>query len=200
MVVPGQTSLSFAYLALAASLLQVRGEGALLLPVVAPHVHAFFYLWYGNPQTDGRYLHWDHEVLPHWTKATRDRYPHGHKHNVEAGEIHSPFFPARGTYSSNDAATLDDQMRELKRAGIGTVILSWWGQASREGTSDTQGVQTDHTIANVIAAVERAGDMFWGVHMEPYPGRTADTVREDVQYLIERSVCASSWLLSRYIY
>lgn len=151
-----------------------------------PNVHAFFYLWYGNPDTDGRYLHWDHEVLPHWAPATRAKYAHGHRHDVLAGEIHSPFYPARGLYSSNDPAVLDDQMQELRAAGIGTVVLSWWGQASREGTSDTQGVQTDDTIANVIAAVERAEGMFWGVHMEPYPGRTADTVAEDVQYLVER--------------
>ena len=158
-----------------------------------PNVHAFFYLWYGNPDTDGRYLHWDHEVLPHWAPATRAKHPHGHRHDVLAGEIHSPFFPARGLYSSNDPTVLDDQMQELRSAGIGTVVLSWWGQASREGTSDTQGVQTDDTIANVIAAVERAEGMFWGVHMEPYPGRTADTVAEDVQYLVARCVFRVWW-------
>jgi hypothetical protein len=25
-------------------------------------VHAAYYLWYGNPQTDGKYFHWNHEV------------------------------------------------------------------------------------------------------------------------------------------
>jgi hypothetical protein len=39
-------------------------------------VHAAFYLWYGNPANDGRYQHWDHEVLPHWTPAIRDKYGH----------------------------------------------------------------------------------------------------------------------------
>jgi hypothetical protein len=23
-----------------------------------PKVHAFYYLWYGNPETDGDYQHW----------------------------------------------------------------------------------------------------------------------------------------------
>ena len=32
-------------------------------------VFAFYYLWYGNPSTDGRWLHWNHSVLPHWTPA-----------------------------------------------------------------------------------------------------------------------------------
>lgn len=25
-------------------------------------VHAAYYLWYGNPRTDNKYLHWNHEV------------------------------------------------------------------------------------------------------------------------------------------
>ncbi|CAE8656086.1 unnamed protein product, partial [Polarella glacialis] len=31
-----------------------------------PAVHAAFYLWYGNPEVDGRWIHWNHKVLPHW--------------------------------------------------------------------------------------------------------------------------------------
>lgn len=37
-------------------------------------VHAFFYLWYGTPEVDGRYLHWDHEVLPHWEERINERF------------------------------------------------------------------------------------------------------------------------------
>ena len=29
-------------------------------------VDAFFYLWYGTPEIDGQWQHWNHEVLPHW--------------------------------------------------------------------------------------------------------------------------------------
>jgi len=152
----------------------------------SPRVHAFYYLWYGNPEVDGKYLHWDHEVLPHWAPATRAKFAHGHRHDVANGEIHSPFYPARGLYSSSDPQLLDSHMQELSQAGVGAIVLSWWGQASRDGTSDTQGVQTDHTIAHAIAAVERAGNMQWAVHMEPYPGRTAESVREDVNYLLHR--------------
>ena len=44
---------------------------------MAGGVHAFFYLWYGEPSTDGgEYRHWNHEVLPHWTEATQRRFPH----------------------------------------------------------------------------------------------------------------------------
>ncbi len=30
------------------------------------NVHAFYYVWYGNPQFNGKYVHWDHPLLPHW--------------------------------------------------------------------------------------------------------------------------------------
>ena len=39
--------------------------------VVKKQTHAFYYLWYGTPTTDGKWLHWDHAVLPHWTKKVR---------------------------------------------------------------------------------------------------------------------------------
>ena len=135
-------------------------------------MHAFFYCWYGNPETDGKFLHWNHEVLPHWNAQTRARFPHGPdtRHDAGAGIVHAPYYPARGTYSSSNPDTLDSQMAELLRAGVGTVVLSWWGQASREGTSDTQGVQTDNIIATVISAVERSEGLKFSVHLEPYPG------------------------------
>ena len=45
-----------------------------LAAVHSRRVHAFFYLWYGNPEVDGKWQHWDHEVLPHWDASLRDRY------------------------------------------------------------------------------------------------------------------------------
>jgi hypothetical protein len=29
-------------------------------------VGAFYYVWYGTPEVDGAYMHWNHTVLPHW--------------------------------------------------------------------------------------------------------------------------------------
>ena len=36
------------------------------------------------------------------------------------------------------------------------VVLSWWGQASNNQTTDTQGVQTDTRVAAALAAARRA--------------------------------------------
>lgn len=45
-------------------------------------VTAFFYLWYGTPAVDGRYLHWDHFLLPHWTEQVNERYESGEGRTV----------------------------------------------------------------------------------------------------------------------
>ena len=86
-------------------------------------IHAAFYLWYGNPSSDGRWLHWDHEVLPHWTPAIRDRFPHGADAKFRPpDDIHAPYYPARGCYSSSNSTTLVQQFQEMKQAGIDTAV------------------------------------------------------------------------------
>ena len=34
-------------------------------------VHVFYYPWYANEETDGKWNHWDHHILPHWNEQTR---------------------------------------------------------------------------------------------------------------------------------
>jgi hypothetical protein len=34
-------------------------------------------LRYGDVATDGRFRHWNHEVLPHWRERERGTYAHG---------------------------------------------------------------------------------------------------------------------------
>ena len=31
-----------------------------------PNVHTFYYGWYGDPETNGMWMHWNHQVLPDW--------------------------------------------------------------------------------------------------------------------------------------
>lgn len=123
-------------------------------------------------------------MLPHWNPDVARHYPSGHRHNPPE-ELHSPFYPLRGCYSSSNRSLLDEHMREMLGAGIGVAAVSWWGPYWREGTSDTQGVQTDKMLAEVLASAADTG-MKIAFHLEPYPGRSAETVREDLQYLMER--------------
>ena len=112
--------------------------------------------------------HWDHAVLPHWSESIRRKFQHG-QHHHPPGDIHAPFYPLRGTYSSRDPALLASHMAELRAARVNVVVLSWWGHPSREGTTDTQGVNTDALIGAAISAVEDEGLAF-AFHLEPYSG------------------------------
>jgi glycoprotein endo-alpha-1,2-mannosidase len=157
----------------------------------------FYYLWYGNPESNGKFEHWDHEVLPHWTAQENKRYPSVGSRHSPPEILHAPFYPARGPYSSTNQYILDEHFEEIRemgaRGGVSShevvVALSWWGQASRAGTADTQGVQTDTRIAGALMAAERANiTVAW--HLEPYPGRSARSVADDVLY-IERTYGSS---------
>ncbi|EOD21345.1 hypothetical protein EMIHUDRAFT_241315 [Emiliania huxleyi CCMP1516] len=147
-------------------------------------VHVAFYLWYGTPALDGRWLHWDHATLPHWTDHMNERFPPG-KPFIPPDEPHSPYYPARGLYSSRDESVLREQMREIAAAGIDSVMLSWWGQAGKDIRRDSQGVSTDELVPAVLDAAAAAGvGVSW--HVEPYGGRTPASVLDDLRYLHER--------------
>lgn len=45
-----------------------------LLPEPNYNIHIFYYAWYGNPEHDGKYVHWNHRFLPHWNPDIAKRY------------------------------------------------------------------------------------------------------------------------------
>ncbi len=49
-------------------------------------------------------------------------------------DIHAPFYPMRGCYSSSSTATLVQQFTEMKTAGIDVAVVSWWGRPNQQGT------------------------------------------------------------------
>jgi glycoprotein endo-alpha-1,2-mannosidase len=119
-----------------------------------PRVSVFFYPWYGTPARDGLYHHW------HQGGST------------DSGLIASSFFPSRGLYSSGDPAVLRAQMREIRLAGIDQVVTSWWGWGSLE----------DLRLPAVLRAAKKQ-HLDVAVHLEPYQGRTLESMVADVERL-----------------
>jgi glycoprotein endo-alpha-1,2-mannosidase len=114
----------------------------------------FYYPWFGTPARDGTYDHWQQN---------------GH---APIADLASDFYPARGPYSSSDPSVLDGQMREIERAGIGEVVVSWWGRGSA----------VDERLPAVIAAA-REHSLEAAAHLEPYAGRTVAGTGDDIAYL-----------------
>jgi hypothetical protein len=132
----------------------------LVLPAAASAaavpVSIFYYPWYGTPDRDGSYQHWAQD---------------GH---LPPGDLASTFYPARGPYSSSDPAVVSAQMREIAAAGIGEVIVSWWGWGSPE----------DRRLPLVMQAAE-ASRLEVAVEIEPYEKwqRTAEVLAADLAHL-----------------
>ena len=114
----------------------------------------FFYPWYSNPAHDGTWAHWQQGA------------------HTPPLDIASAFFPARGSYSSNDYRVLRGQMRDIRAAGVGEVVSSWWGRGSVE----------DARLRTVQRVAQRVG-LVPAVQLEPYPGRTVLSVGDDLVYL-----------------
>jgi hypothetical protein len=119
-----------------------------------PKSAIFFYPWYSNVRHDGHYDHWAQG---------------GHSPPFD---IASAFFPMRGTYSSGNPRTLRAQMNDIADAHVDEVVSSWWGRGSLE----------DRRLREVMRAATRR-HLRVGVQIEPYEGRTIDSIAADLIYL-----------------
>jgi hypothetical protein len=116
-------------------------------------VAAFYYPWFGSPKTGG-YNHW------------------GQDGTDPPMDIPSAYYPASGLYASSNPGVIATQMQEARRAGINELVVSWWGRGSPE----------DEVLRDVVAGARPFG-INVAVHIEPYTGRTPDTVFADALYL-----------------
>ncbi|MDQ1255597.1 MAG: glycoprotein endo-alpha,2-mannosidase, partial [Candidatus Hydrogenedentes bacterium] len=134
----------------------------------SPKVHAFYYPWYGNPETDGHWVHWDYAA------EVREGPPQPH---IPPEQIGANFYPAIGLYSSNSPQDLATQMRQLRQAGIGVIASSWWGQ----------GDYSDKAVPQLLDAAAAQGIQVC-FHLEPFAGRDhpkAAPYRDAIVYLID---------------
>lgn len=123
-------------------------------PAPTHETSIFYYPWYGTPRWDGSYLHWDQN---------------GH---VPPLDLASSYYPARGPYSSADPRVVAAQMRDIAGAGIREVVSSWWGWGSIE----------DQRLPMIVRMAASQG-LQVAVQIEPYDGRTAQSVAADFVHL-----------------
>jgi glycoprotein endo-alpha-1,2-mannosidase len=119
----------------------------------AANVSIFYYPWYGTPASDGGWVHW---LAP----------------GASTLDIASNYYPARGLYSSSNQRVVAAQMREIAAGGVDEVVSSWWGWGSPEDVRLPLVSRTAHAAGLAVA-----------IHLEPYPGRTIESVEADIEHL-----------------
>ena len=136
-------------------------------PTLDRTVHAFYYPWWGNPETDGAYRHWNHEVLPQSSQSIQayDQYPGGEN-------IGASFYPAAGCYSSQDSTSVCSHFDQMRQAGIEVAVVSWWGRERFE----------DDALPLLLNCAHHY-DIEIALHLEPYQERSVITTRADLIYL-----------------
>ncbi|XP_068613778.1 glycoprotein endo-alpha-1,2-mannosidase-like protein [Brachionichthys hirsutus] len=142
-------------------------------------VHIFYYTWYGNPHTDGRYIHWDHILVPHWDPQIAPSYPRGRHTPPE--DIGSSFYPELDPYSSRDPDVLESHMEQIGASAAGVLVLSWYPS----GLADDNGEPVEDLVPAVLDAAYRH-NLKVAFHIQPYRGRNEQTVRDNVKYIIDR--------------
>lgn len=80
-------------------------------------VHSFYYPWYGNPKHGGKYVHWNHQYLPHWNPEEAKKWRQDR--HVPPDDIAASFYPLLGAYSSSSPSVVDCHMQMMRFAKIG---------------------------------------------------------------------------------
>ena len=150
----------------------------LSLPEPNNNVHIFYYAWYGNPEHDGKYVHWNHRFLPHWKPDVAKLYKQGS--HSPPDDIGSNFYPELGPYSSRDPKVIEDHMIQMRTAGVGVIVLSWYPP----GKADSQGIPSDAIVPTLLDAAAKY-KLKVTLHIEPYKKRDDQTVHDDVKYIID---------------
>jgi glycoprotein endo-alpha-1,2-mannosidase len=130
-------------------------------------VLAFYYPWYGNPKTSGRWFHWQGPN----NEAPRQSPTLNH--------------PTLGFYDSHDPAVIARHVAQAKAAGITALIVSWWGIGSFE----------DKALATILDAARGAG-LHVTVYLEQQKDGAAGAAR-DVAYLTKTYGSHPAWLRVR---
>lgn len=155
---------------------------------VSHNIHAFYYPWYGNPDQDGQWAHWNHMTIPHWDPAIASRYPP--KRHVPPADIAAAFYPKLGPYSSTDPEIIAAHMRMLCHGGIGVIVVAWYppGRSDSNGGTKQQeeGPFSFDSLMSPLLDAAHAHDIRIAVHIEPYEGRTAESTLRDVRYITAR--------------
>jgi hypothetical protein len=144
----------------------------------APYHATFFYLWYQQPNTDGRWSYWnDYGNNP----------PHSWFSHYLPDYKEDEFDPASELYSSRDFEVFKWQVSKLAEARQEVAIASWWGP----GTKEDNALQA--IVNNYMSRTDNPyPNLRWCIYYEAegYDDESVDILATNLEYI--KSTLASS--------
>eukprot|EP00912_Choanoflagellata_sp_UC4_P002062 UC4_evm4s1315 len=138
----------------------------------------FYYPWYGNPSHDGKWLHWNHQRIPHWNRETALRFPRNS--HVPPEDLGSTYYPLLGPYSSSDPKVVSEHFKLMERAGIDVAVVSWYGRRRH----DQSGEDLDKLFPMILGCAMTT-TVRVAFHLEPYDEGRGDGTSKEIKIDIE---------------
>ena len=148
------------------------------------NVHVFYYGWYGNPEHDQSYIHWNHQVIANpYTKTNQNDLPF----YIPPADVGANFYPELGPYSSSDEAIMHQHMKWIVESGIGVISVSWYPEKLSDQQIGSEKLKNFDPVANLhkLFKIAELYDVKINFHIEPYTGRSASSVIKDIIYIID---------------
>ena len=151
---------------------------------VEGHAQIFYYPWYGNIKNDGKYIHWNHDILPHWNENVNKQYKIGKEYDPNYDEIGANYYPYLGTYSSKDINVIRQHFKWLLSVNVTVIIASWHSPNNDAIFAEKDKITTNNL--DILFQVANEYDIKICIHMEPYDNRNAETTYKDIEYVINK--------------
>ena len=158
-------------------------------------IQIFYYPWYGNPTFDNSYIHWNHDILPHWQESVNKKFEIGKMYNPDENEIGANFYPKLGAYSSQDSTIIKSHFHSLLAINVSVLIVSWHSPEAIKNNPNKAFAAKDKVTANnldLLFEIANLKEFDYGnsikiaIHLEPYNGRNAESTFKDIEYIYNK--------------
>ena len=123
-------------------------------------------------------MHWNHVYMPHWDKKEATKWRTGR--HVPPHDVGSNFYPQLGAYSSRNRTVLHIHMLQMRTAGIGVLVVSWFPP----NRHDPNGSGLDSVMPRILD-IAHQHKLKVAMHSEPYDGRQGQRLYDDLKYFVD---------------
>uniref|UniRef100_A0A1B6K7Z8 Glycoprotein endo-alpha-1,2-mannosidase n=4 Tax=Homalodisca liturata TaxID=320908 RepID=A0A1B6K7Z8_9HEMI len=142
------------------------------LTMPSTRVHIFYYDSYKNIQVDGEWKLWNHEYIE--KKKNEDYKLYYRGMHTPPEDIASSYYPELGCYSSRDSQIIDVHFKQIREAGIGVVVVSWYPPDVQKSTQDN--------MVHLLNTAQKY-QLKIAILIEIYTGRNQDSFLKNIIYL-----------------